>query len=58
MGAVAPSSDFLVHSSLFVHSSVHSFSFLVLSVCQYVGAGDGREAGQKCYFSEYPGDMA
>ena len=46
LGVVAPCSDFLVRSGPFSH-----FSFLVLSVCQFIGEGDGREAGRKCYLS-------
>ena len=32
LGAVAPSSDFLLRSGPFVHSPVQSFSFFILSV--------------------------
>ena len=56
-GCIVPSSDFLVCSGPFIHLSFQSFSFFVLSVCLYVGDGDGREAGQKCYFSEYLGGV-
>ena len=53
LGAVAPSSDFLVHSGPFVSSVIFFLHPEFLSVCQ---EGDGRESGQKCYFSEYAGD--
>ena len=59
LGAVAPSSDFLVCSGPFVHLSVQSFFFLCLEcllVCQWWR--DRREASRKCFFSEYLGDAA
>ena len=48
LGAVAPSSDFLVRSGPFVRSV--NFSFFILSVCRFVGRGKGGKPAENATF--------